>query len=300
MTRINIFACFCCLVFLSGCISTADLKNSGNTVNVVTPQPLELQQVSPDIKLVTAAIVGKMRGRSKKVTTTTFAKKGKHYIEEKFKYQGFDLTDLVITRYSSEKINKKQSLVTLEGILRFNDPAGRRAGVVFGAKYKLAFKKITILESAVMPLSPKVPEVVTFFVEEKKLAASAKKLKTFLDYLIFAAENALPMTKGSGTNLPRSAKEYLIMVFCLDRLAPQSQLTMEVTNKSIGMKKILAKPIYFNENGWRIMMAGGKFKAGMLANKFYVQVYYTASPDIEEKPIKLATYRNMRLPAPAK
>ncbi len=300
MKKTNIFACFCCLIFLSGCISTADLKNRGNTINVATPKPIELQKVSPDIKLVTAAIVGKMRGRNKKITYTTFDKKGKHYTEEKFKYQGFNVTDLVITNYSSKEINKKQSLVTLEGVLSFSEPTGRRAGVVFRAKYKLAHKKITILESAVIPISPKAPEIVTFFVEEEKFSAAAKNLKTFLDYFIFAAENALPMTKGSGTNLPRSANEYLIMTFCLDRLAPQSQLTMEVTNKPIGMKKVLAKPVYFNESGWRIMMAGGKFKAGMIANKFYVQVYYTASPDVNEKPIKLATYQNMRLPAPTK
>ncbi len=300
MTRINIFTCFCCLIFLSGCVSTVDFKSGGDTVDIITPQPLELKQVSPDIKLVTAAIIGKMRGINKNVKYTSFDKKGKHHIKEKFTYQGFYLTDLVVTNYSSEKIDRKQSLVTLEGVLRFSEPTSRRAGVIFGAKYKLAKKRITILESAVAPLSPAAPEVVTFFVPVKKLAASAKTLKTYMDYFMFAAENALPMTKGSNVDLPVFADKYLIMTFCLDRLDPQSQLTMKITDKLMGTKKVIAKPIYFNENGWRIMTAGGEFRAGMAKNKFYVQIEYTAQPGVDKKPVKLATYQNRRLPPVSK
>ena len=300
MKTVNLVIYFCSIIFLFGCSSTANLKNIENTVNNIPPQAFKMEDLSPDIKLVTSAIIEKMRGRGNKVKHTSFNPSGKHFIEEKFKYEEFSLSNLVVVGYSIEENQQGQDLIVLEAILSFSEPTGRKAGVVFGAKYVLSGNKISILESVVTPLSPKVPELVTFFVPAKKLAEKNSdletKLESYLDYFHFAIQNAVPMTKSDGMTVPIQENNYLIMTFCLDRLEKQSKLTMKVTEKLSGLKKGIIKPIYFDDQGWRIIMAGGEFKAGSWSSNFYVQLYYTASPEIADTPLKIAVYENKRLP----
>ena len=284
------------LAYLAGCV-TLPTSTSTEPRHVEAPPRYVLGQVETpdDIKLVTAAIIYRLRGVDGMVEHVSFNPDGFVQVgEEGFNYEGFEMVSMTITGYEETVLeaNKKTS-VTLEGVLLFKDEFLRRAGVYFAATYTATAKGIVIENAFANGIPPEGPEVQAFMVPAKAVqAADPEVMRGYLPLYLFAIENAIPMAFPEGQRKVYSEGEYFMMIFTKDRIFDDSDMQMRVsTSRSLGGTQ-LTSPIYIGENGWRIMIAGGKFSPGSSANRFYFGVEYTANPGPEIEPIQLALFSN--------
>lgn len=295
ITRIVLVVC--CLLALAACKAamqpTAPAKPQ--RVEVLPVLPVSEDQAPADIKLVSAALIDRLRGDPMSVENVRYAPSGTHEVgEQGFKYDGFVVQDVAITGYQTEMEESGDARSTLEGIMLFKDFLNRRTGVYFAAEYVVGKTEITITKSVASGIPPDYPKVETYFVPEKPFKAAKDSLATFSDYYIFAIENAEPMTYSDDATKIGANQKYFIMTFCKDRLFEESSLDMKVTNKPFVTGRKLAEPVYINDSGWRIMIAGGKFKPGSMSNKFYVFVSYKLDSESKEPATVVGEFHNSK------
>lgn len=249
---------------------------------VKTPEvvPVKQNQSPDDVKLVTSALIERLRGGHIQVENVAFDPAGQHSVGELgFSYDGFDVQNVAITGYVTTLLEAGRAQAMLEGIILFKDIINRRAGIYFATQYMVTPAGVNITKSVVAGIPPDFPRVETFFVSEKKFKAVASSLTSYVDYYLFAIENAEPMTYGEDGKKTGLNAKYFIMSFCKDRLFQESSLEMRVTSRPYGGGKKLADAVSINDSGWRILIAGGKFVPGSSINKFYVGVNYQVDPD---------------------
>jgi hypothetical protein len=286
------------LLLASGCLP-AMTTPVAEPIQPPPVTPLREDQFSDDMKLVTAAVVERMRGSGRAVPGVTFAPSGVHEVEEAdFHYENFYLAGMGVTAYAAGETRPGVVTAKLEGILNFKDLIDRSASVFFSAEYTVTRNGLVIANSAVLNLAPVAPVIETYFVPADRLKAARDRLTSYTDYYLFALDKAAPMTPEGSQGTTRPKDDYIIMAFCKDRLLPVSSLDMRVTaNRGMHSRKV-AETAYIYEQGWRIMLAGGEFRPGSAANRFYVNVEYLATPAPGAEPLLLATFENKKLPAP--
>lgn len=280
------------LLLITGCVqSTATTHTIENNVKV-NPVQLNTSSVPPDIKLVATAIVEKLRGNQAPVPLVTFSLAGQHAIGEPgYNYTEFRLQGLSITSYIGSPTQPGRAVAKVEGVLSLRDVIDRASNLFFVAEYELSEQGINILRSATVELPPTTPLIETFYIPAAELKAARNSLTTYGDYYLFALENAAAMTNKSGNTKPIK-KEYIIMAFCKDRLRPESKIEMKVTTKKNMRGTKVAKAGYINDNGWVIMVSGGKFKPGSASSKFYIGVRYQADAKAGSPAIMAASFEN--------
>lgn len=275
------------LVLFSLALTACKMDGLGSTPpppppkKVQTPEviPVKQEQAPDDIKLVTSALLERLRGGKIAVGNVTFDPAGRHAVgEKKFDYEGFDVQNVAVTGYETTVLNQGEVLVMLEGVFLFKDVINRRAGVYYAAQYVVTKRSVNITKSVVVGIPPDFPRVETFFVKEKTFKAVASTLTSYMDYYLFAIENAEPMTYGEDGSRTGIKSKYFIITFCKDRLFQESSLAMKVTSRAYGAGTKLADAISINDSGWRILIAGGEFTPGSSKSKFYVGVTYKQDP----------------------
>jgi len=287
----------CGLLLIAAC-KTMEMQQTA-------PPPPQIEEVSPvlplnesrtpdDIKLVTAALIERLRGSTIAVENVSFAPARKHSAAETgFDYDGFTVQDIAFTGYEATLLEPGVAQATLEGLIVFKDVINRRTGVYFATQYTVTQTDITIEKSLMMGMPPDFPQVEAYFVPEK-LLREAKDLRTYVDYYLFAIENAEPMTYGGDVEKIGPNQKYFIMIFCKDRLFQESTMEVKITDKPYLKGKELAKPVYISDSGWRIAIAGGKFKPGSISSKFYVGVSYNLDPDSTLPSVLIGDFRNVK------
>lgn len=296
-TIVNVLLVLCCLFAFAACKAAMQPTAPATPQTVKAPPvlPVGESQTPADIKLVSAALIDRLRGDAMSVENVTFDPAGRHAVGETgFDYAGFVVEDVGITGYETVLVQPGVVKATLEGIMLFKDFLNRRTGVSFAAEYVVADGGITIAKSVASGIPPDYPKVETYFVAEKPFMAARDGLKSFVDYYLFAIGNAEPMTYSGDTDKIGANQKYLIMTFCKDRLFDESSLEMKVTNKRFVTGKKLAEPVYLNDSGWRILIAGGKFKPGSMSSKFYVFVTYKQDADSSEPAVVVGEFHNVK------
>lgn len=267
-----------CGLLLAGCIEMPSASLTPPPPKVVpAPQviPPAPNQKLDDIKLVSAALIERLRGGRISVPNVTLDPNGQHAVGElEFNYDGFDVKNVGVTGYITAELAPGTVQAMLEGVILFKDVINRRAGVYFCTQYVVTQDRINITKSVVTAIPPDFPRVETYFIAEDKFKAAASSLLNYVDYYLFAIENAEPMSYGEGESRTGLTGNYYIMTFCKDRIYQEASLNMKVTDKPFGAGKTLADAISINDSGWRILIAGGKFAPGSTRYKFYVGVNY--------------------------
>ena len=286
-----------CLLFaVTACVSSGSTQTTARTVTVPGPVALDSDTVTPDVKLVAAAVIHKLRGSDDEIVAVRFDPSAMQVRAERdFHFEGFRLVNLGITGYSAKVVSRSQVDARLEGILRFQDVLGRSASVFFAAKYTVGRRDILVHASRSVNIAAAAPRIETYVVPAKALLAARGTLKTYGDYYLFAIENAEPMTSQAGDDSMSPEDDYIIISFCKDRLRPESELEMKVSSRRSLSGTPVIETAYLYENGWRIMMAGGRFRPGSLSNKFYVGVIYNIDPRKKSEPMTLALYQNKKM-----
>jgi hypothetical protein len=285
------------LLFAAGaCVSAGTTGTKRETITVPGPVPLGEETVTPDIKLVAAAIIQKLRGADDRIVGVRFDPANMQAeAEPDFRFEGFKAVNLGITGYTAEVVGKTEVRAMLEGVILFQDVFERSASVFFSARYTVGPREILVAASRTVNIPNPVPRIETYMVPAEALKAMNGRLKTFTDYYVFAVQNAEPMTSQAGQCSVSPKGDYLIMGFCKDRLRPESDLEMKVSDKRSLSGKALLESVYIYDHGWRIMLAGGKFRPGSIANKFYIGIRYTIDPAQDDEAMTLALYQNKKM-----
>ena len=277
---------------------------------------VDTRKVPSHSRFVIAAVIEQMRDRGKKVKQVVFDKTGRHTLRDpRFTFSGFDLIHIDIGGYVFLENTRKRTVVRMDGVLHFADDIGRVCSSAFAVRYLLRpGRAITVLESGIQHVPPAFPAVTAFFVPAEKVAASQGQLNTFRDYYRMARANAVPMRateaeiiarekeknlsawqKVKNASLAETAeKNYIIMVFCLERLAPEAEFAVKVTSQETVHGTPLAQTLYLNDAGWRIAAMGGSAKLNSKSDKFFVYATYHPDRAALDKPILVGKFSSLK------
>lgn len=317
-------------LFLNGCVTTGTTTDSKSVEPVeeglvISPPDRIIQDISMQpahVKFVIAAMVNKMRGNRDKIPEVTFDPKGKHaFYGPGFTYDDFNLYLTEITGYGIRNQKKNQAQLVIEGMFHFRDLIGRTSANYFAADYTINNNKITINKSGTALIAPTIPDIEIYFVPKASFDGVAmKEISSFMDLYLHAVLNGFTMEP---TQVERQNKESFdklstfkkmlstyeakpvdcyIMVFCKDRLPPETSVEMKITNNPpTGWKsffemggKTLFETGYVYDKGWRAMIAGGIFPLDDLTNNFYINLQYNTDPESKSKTICVGTYTNQK------
>jgi peptidoglycan hydrolase-like protein with peptidoglycan-binding domain len=310
-------------LLLGGCVATEKIvrqsDQSSRKLEIVYPerQILAQQQLAPDIKLVLAAVIEKMRGDRHTIDGVVFAPGHPHDLtEDDFTYEGFDLTLIDILGYEPKRLSANEADVQAAGLLHFKDAIGRKASTYFAARYSVTRNKIVVKESAIAVIPPAYPRLEAYFVPQSAFVDLPEgELLNFTDLYLYAALSAEPMVASEEERKAREAYEkmslwkkvaagtkgqedYYILVFCMDRLASGSELKMTLSDSMGTLGQDLAEVVYRYDAGWRTLIAGGKFNPDSPSNHFYANVTYTLDPQGGTEPLLIGSYKNEKDYAP--
>ncbi len=287
----HIFATILLLIMLF----PAGVSAQGETVEAPPVIDLASSEVSPDIKLAITAVIQRLRRIDTPIQGAVFDPAGQHKVGESgFNFDGFDATGIAITGYTASMLESDKAMAILEGIILFKDFLGRRAGTYFCLQYIASRDGISIVKSVATGLPPDFPRVESFLIAEDTLKANIAELKSFADYYLFVLENAEPMTYGPDEKDTGDKEKYFIITFSKDRLFEESDLKMKVMDKPSQRGKVIAKPVYLSDSGWRFIIAGGKFRPGSKSSKFYVTVIYNQEPKGHLPSIVVGEFENVK------
>jgi hypothetical protein len=311
---------------LTGCKTLSTVKSGFNDlieedvaqIEMVVPERtlVKRQKVPSHSRFVIAAIVEEMRDRGNRVKQVVFDKQGRHTLRDPgFAFSGFDLILVDIGGYRLLENGRQRTMVRMDGVLHFADDIGRACSSSFAVRYLLRpGRAITVLESAVRHLPPAFPAVTAFYVPAEKVNASRGQLRTFRDYYLMASANAIPM-RATEAEIAAKEKEkslstwqkvkkasleevterdVVIMVFCLERLAPEAGFEVKLTAEETVHGTPLASTVYFDDAGWRIAAIGGSARLNSKSAKFFVYATYEPDPKALERPILVGKFSSLK------
>jgi hypothetical protein len=318
-------------LLMSGCVTSAGKTLSGvksyveslseaqtTSIQEVIPERTIIQrkQLPSHCQFVLAAIVEQMRYHDRAVPEVVFDPAGRHALRDpQLDYNQFELFHIDIGKLTYPKSTKNRSVAELDGIFHFRDVVGRMTSAAFFSQYEIKRSgAIRVLRSNVSTITPTLPRVAAFFVPVDAMRRLQGQLKSFLDFFAAAAAYAVPMRPTaaeiaekekldklstwekmkSGEVQVATEAEYVILVFCMERLAPEADFTVKVMKTDSVVGPSLAHPIYFNDAGWRFAMLGGKAKLDSLMDRFFVFALYQPDPSIFEKPIMLGRFDSVK------
>ncbi len=286
-------------------------KSTAVRYTVPRRQLLDEGNVPAHIKLASAALVLKMRHKAVPSRLVVFDPQGSHRVQEKnFDYSGFRWTLLDIIGFEAKKINKKQIAVSVQGLLHFTDSLNRMCSSSFALNYILQkHRPLKITASRIVHVKPIYPLVKAYFVPLQALRADFGRMKTFRDVYNFALSHAVPMyataeqikAKAQWDSLPFMQKmktkppqtsiegDWAVLVFCMDRLAPDSVLDVKVAAGS-AVAQSKAQPVVLRYNGWRIAIVSGHGFIHDPRRSFSVRAYYLASAGDKSKPVMVGKF----------
>lgn len=303
------------IVFLiGGCAAISQKKEdfgAGVTLYIPDRQILNDKDIPPDVKLVLAALINKIRGDRDVIPDVQFDRAGFHDVgEREFQYEGYDLKLVDLTRFESVSVGSAEARAQMEGVFHFEDIIGRRVSTYFAATYSKTQDGVTINNSATTGVAPVYPRIEGYFVPRGAVEQMEKYgLDSFADLYLFAIDHAMTMKPTEAERRDREAYEkmglwdriktgiggeedYYLIAFCMDRISSDAVLDMKVTNRPGTMDSELAEVLYVIENGWRIMIAGGRFKLDSPDNNFYASISYVGDPQSGEEPLLVACFKN--------
>lgn len=295
--KLATFAALLLALATAGCVQTLNSGGGGamgkNTIVLPERQIFNRQDLPADAEAVMAAMINAIRG-GKKLANIGFSPEGEHgFLKEGFTYDTFDVKNIEVINYTTTEAEDGVRYSILEGGIYFADAIDRAAYVRFLAEYVVMKGEILITSSEYELLPDSYPRIVAFIVPAAAVdTLSAKDKEDFTRLYLFAYKNAvnlqptpeerarydefkklsfLSRMQYTSDRLPES---YRVMIFCLERLRPESRFVVSVSGSEGVPSKSLAKPYYLNDNGWMVGIVGGKFALDAFEKPTYFHVQY--------------------------
>lgn len=265
-------------------------------INPPKVDSIAADDVPGDVRLVTAAMVQKLRKDQKGIPRVNFDPAGAHYTPEtRFNYRGFSVSGISINDHWAKDTGRKSFDCRVAGTMLFSDTLGRRAVVSFSADYELFRDRILIRNSLVQPVPPVFPNTRAFIIEGSELQAIVDRRPGFEDFFTGVVSKAHSMTPTAEERRERQELEKLsvferlrrgtgierqpnfMVVFVMDRLTPDAEIDV-VVSRNPNDRVSMAKPVYRDFDGWRVAVFGGNFAIDH--DVFYAQVLYRPAPGV--------------------
>jgi hypothetical protein len=242
-------------------------------IEVPASMPALAEQIAPDVRLVTAAVVRRIRARPAASVEQDTGVRASRLItpEPRFDYRGFALRRV---KYRGNTAPAGESgRRALSGYLHFRDEAGRNAAAVFETTYRTAAGGVTLETANWSPVYADHPEIEMFVVPADIVAETlGKKAATYAELYRKAGTFAVDL-RDPGTR-HGDARDYVIFVFVKDRIAPGGRVRVLVgpTRAATSGSDDFALQRRFD--GWPVVILPGKFPLGA-GGDFYVKVRLT-------------------------
>ena len=265
-------------------------------VQVPHIEEIEDSDLPGDIRMVTAAIVQKMRMETSGIPGVSFDPSGFHYTPDgTFNYDGFAVSRFTLIDHWANDTGRNSFACWIEGGLLFVDQLGRTAMVEMVADYELFQDRIIINRSMVRPVPPLFPNAMAFIIEEHKLKRIVDQRPDFPRLFLEVTSNAHNMTPSPDERRlrdelqemsffqrmrhtpPQERQDNYMVIFLMDRMMPDAELEV-VVNRSLHGRNSEAKVNHFDFNGWRVAIFGGHFAIDR--DDFYARVYYKPGPGV--------------------
>lgn len=225
------------------------------------PTPLATTQINLPIDAirVAAAIVDRLHGGTGAAAGVSFgASAGDALDGSGAGLPGFDWRNTVLLQYTAPADDARLAA----GELRFDDPLGRRAAILFTVEYGTV-EPIEIREIAVSPLFQLDPVPVLYVVEADAFAGvAAGALDTPRGLLAAVTERAIPWRFPAPGS--RSEADHLVIVFLMDRVSASAEFAIGVSAAQDGAV-YGGQARYIEESGWRAAILPGRFGLGQAA-----------------------------------
>ena len=252
--------------------------------------------VPGDIRMVTAAIVKKLRQDPAGFPGVAFDPAGSHYTPEtSFDYQGFSVSTVSIVDHWAKETGNKSFACRLHGVLTFDDALGRRTLLDYVADYELFQNKVVILKSQILPIPPIFPRTQAFFIDAgkfQKILDQRPDFSSFYAQVVTKAHNMTPTPEERKARQARQSmnfverlksdaavqrKDHFLVIFVMDRLTPDAELEV-IVSRYLNDVVPLAEPVYKDFQGWRVAIVGGNFAVDR--DLFYARAYYKPAPGV--------------------
>jgi hypothetical protein len=139
-------------------------------------------------------------------------------VEADFRYESFFLQQILINKYAT--INGQPGSWRVQGMLVFEDVAGRRAYAQYSTYYRVLDDGIEITRAAARALTPTKPTVVWFALRQENLPTGVLTPENHAELIKLAATQSL-------TTVPSDVDSYVIFAMSMDRFADSEQMTFE-------------------------------------------------------------------------
>lgn len=273
------------MLITAGCVTPVNpvklLEKTLNRTEVVELPERKItsrEDLPGDVELVMAAMINAIRG-DKNLSHVSFDREGKHeFLEERFTYKAFDVKFADIIFFKTEKPEGDIRPALLECGLYFEDAIGRSAYVRVRAEYVVTKKDVIITASEYELLPNPYPTVKAYILPRDAVEKAPPELKNnFAGLYLLAQKKAITLEptqqerikheqydqlsfldrlKYKSDAIPES---YRVMLFCMERLRPESRFVMTVSQFERASENSLSTPYYLNDNGWVVGIVGAKF-----------------------------------------
>ena len=259
-----------------------------------------------DVELVMAAMINMIRGGDKVIPNIGFDPEGRHeLLDDPFSYAGFDVKYVDIIYYKTERPRDNVRFALLEGCFYFADAIGRSAYVRFLAEYAVSGKDIIIASSEYEILPNPHPKVKAFILPKDVVKNAPPKVKnSFIGLYLMANQKAITMEPIRKENVlyeefeqmsfidrlkyksDAVPAEYCVLVFCMERLRPESRFVLTVSGDKRASASSLSEPLYMNDNGWLIGTVAGEFAVDAYNKEVFFHVQFNPGIDPENNKLR--------------
>ncbi len=177
-------------------------------------------------------------------------------VEPEFHYEGFYLHQILIGKVAT--INGQPGGWRVQGLLVFEDVAGRRAYAKYSTYYRVLNDGIEITRSAARAFTPPEPTIIWFALHRRDVPDDMLVPESHAELIKLAATRSLD-------RVPSSTGDYVVFALSMDRLAPSEQMAsiadmadLEIVNVNLG--------------GWPVGVFSGQMDPSDIADKLSVKL----------------------------
>jgi len=310
LKRVFLFIIIVAVTIVSGCATSTDkgggmfdmFKPKENIVILPERAFIDRSDVPGDVELVMAAVINVLRGGKDVIPHVGFDPEGTHqFLSETFSYEAFDVKFAEIIYYKTEMPEDNVRYALLEGGLYFADILGRTSYVRFMADYAISRQDIIIVNTEYELLPNPYPVVRAFIVPKQVIEHAPVTVKnSFLKLYALAAEHAVSMNPTPEDRerykqyerlsfiqrlqyIPEAVpKSYCVLAFCMERLRPDSQFVLSVSQYETASLNSGSTAYYVDDKGWRVGLVAGKFAIDDYTKEVFFHVEFNPGIDPED------------------
>jgi len=271
-------ALVCAPLLLSACSSNwfeewAYRDATPAALEIPAAETVAVADLPPDAQAALRAITLRLHGHDATAVDAAAQVNGSALIspEPGFTYQGFSARRVKVIELSPAANPGDEGRI--RALIRFDDAAGRSAGVSIAALYRREAQGITLTQAAYRPLYAAHPRVELLIVPAQAVKDGlADAADSYAELRALAEREAVAMRDSTSTD--PASKEYVAIAFPRDRVGPGATIAMRLSDQRQGVRGYEDQTRYLAfEPGWGAALTPGVFALAP-DQAFWIKVVY--------------------------